>query len=96
MKTIKIIAKTDAGGKAIRQHIEECYKLGNFAHNKAFKLMGYRQELIIGPPITLQIEITNPVYQSLIKPKHMMDEIADAMHQNGAIRDIDYTFEATE
>ena len=75
---------------AIKQHYVESIKARNFAHNMAFKKLGYKQQFIAGPPVTLVVEITNSTYQSLIKPKHFCGEIEDTLLTNGAIRGIDY------
>jgi hypothetical protein len=90
LKRVTIIAKTQAGKEAIEKHIEESFKVGKIKKTM-FKMMGFSQETITQNPLTLKIELSNKHYQALIKPEHFILPIIDALKENGAIKNKDYT-----
>ena len=90
MKSLKIICKTDAGKKAVQQHMSEFHKAR--IKKLAFKKL-VRQEVTSDNPYTFEITITNATYAGLVKPKHFKEEIVEVMLKNGAEEDKDYSIE---
>jgi hypothetical protein len=80
---ITIIAKNEKGTLALQQHIKECVKLGK-VQRFALRQLGYSQEVICDDPLTLQIYSKPGSIFSLAKPKHIIQEIDEAMKKNGA------------
>jgi len=89
MKRCKIIAKTEAGAKAIKQHYKESFKL-RLVHKIQFKAMGYKQIIEKLNPYTLVIEITNNYFQMVLDPNDFKKKVKTALKENGAKNNTDY------
>lgn len=92
MKEVTISSTSEKGDAAIKKHLEEFNKMG-FKDRLIFKTAGYKQEVIRELPYVLLLTINNrhvinPMFLDLI-----LKQIEDALKQNGAERDIDYTIE---
>ena len=92
IKMIKIIAKTEKGIDAIKQHIAEHLKM-NRLKRAAVKRRGYNQEVTCETPFTLSIWSTPGKPFSIVKPKHTRDEIKETLLLNGAKINQDYIME---
>jgi len=95
MRQIRIISKTEIGGKALRTHYEESMK-ARWVVKQMLKKTGFNQELCTEKPITLTIWATIGSMFSLAKIPHIKEEIDAAMKLNDAYPDIDYYYEVNE
>lgn len=80
---IRITAKTEKGKEALSQHLEETKKLK--PHQKAMqKMIGVVHTVTSQDPLIVQIDIRNKKLSAVVNPKHLIQEIVDTMHNNGA------------
>lgn len=93
MKELRIIAKTEKGEKALKQHVAECCKLKR-AEKMMRKLTGVNQEVSCLEPYTIRLWATPNKPFSLVKPKHAITEINEQLAKNGAVPDIDFKVES--
>lgn len=95
MKSLKIISKTEIGEKAMQIHYDDVMKL-NRVKKFALKQTGYNHTLTGKQPSILLIWASPNSAFSLVKPKHLKEEIDEAMVLNGAKVNIDYYYEEEE
>lgn len=95
MKEIKIVGISEKGNQALKQHIKEFKKM-KWKDRLIFKTAGYKHTVISETkPIAISLtannrHVSNPMFIDLI-----VGEIKNALEQNGATLDTDYTVEVT-
>ena len=85
IKSLKIIAKTENGIKAIKSHIDTT----KTKEMHMARLLGYKQQVISLEPFTLLVTL-NWQLQRLIKQEDLTRKIKEAMKQNKAKYNQDY------
>jgi len=80
---IKITALTDKGKTALQQHIDETRKLKR-TERAMQKILGIVHTVVNQDPLTVEIEIRNKRLVSVVKTKHLIQEIDETMENNGA------------
>jgi len=90
MNGIRIIAVTDKGAKAIKQHYDESTKEKR-SHRIMFKALGWKQTVISENPYTLELELTNRRLRAVVQDKHIISVIKETLKENGANDDDVYT-----
>ena len=91
MKSVKIISKTPAGEKALKQEIEDSLKLPKRIKKQFNKQ--FSKEVINFNPFTVEIGLIGKQTQEMIDKDSFIASVAVTMEKNGAKKDIDYSFE---
>lgn len=91
MISLNIIARTEIGTTALKKHVEESMKM-NRLKKAMLKKMGFMQEVMSTNPYTLYVYMGGHL-GNMTKEKHFIEEIAEALAENGAKLDRDYNIQ---
>lgn len=91
MISLNIIARTEIGTTALKKHVEESMKM-NRLKKAMLKKMGFMQEVMSTNPYTLYVYMGGHL-GNMTKEKHFKDEIIEALADNGAEIDKDFSIQ---
>lgn len=91
MKPLLIIARSEAGRKALQTHITESQLLPKL-HKIHLRALGWQQEVTSTNPLTLKVSLVKKPLAALVDTDDVKAKIVRAMTANGAVYLTDYEF----